>query len=291
MSMDHSDAIAQGAAADLTIGDLARRTGLTPAVIRMWESRHGFPDPRRLRSGHRRYAESDVDVILQILRRKEAGVRLDAAMAEVGENRALTSPSIFAELKRRHPLLAVQRLRKSTLIGLSRAIEDECCATADRPVLFGAFQRSDRYAPSAARWTELSRVARSTIVFADHDDALPLAPGGPTMIHLAQNAPMRREWAVVCDAQESTACLSAWELPGQTALRDRDRLFEALWTVDPLAVRDAARVAARVAADAGDPTALILTRELADPPSRRETNANAANSLFNRAIGYVDRLG
>jgi DNA-binding transcriptional MerR regulator len=271
MSMDHSDAIAQGAAADLTIGDLARRTGLTPAVIRMWESRHGFPDPRRLRSGHRRYAESDVDVILQILRRKEAGVRLDAAMAEVGENRALTSPSIFAELKRRHPLLAVQRLRKSTLIGLSRAIEDECCATADRPVLFGAFQRSDRYAPSAARWTELSRVARSTIVFADHDDALPLAPGGPTMIHLA--------------------CLSAWELPGQTALRDRDRLFEALWTVDPLAVRDAARVAARVAADAGDPTALILTRELADPPSRRETNANAANSLFNRAIGYVDRLG
>ena len=138
------------------------------------------------------------------------------------------------------------RLRKSTLTALSWAIEDECCAVADTPVLFGAFQRGGFYEPSAARWAELSRVARSAIVFADHwegnaDDAV-----GPVRATLPADAAMRREWAVVCDALDSTACLSAWELPGQADVPDRQRIFEALWTVDPVAVRDAARVAARV---------------------------------------------
>ena len=50
----------QPPAATLTIGDLAARTGLTTATLRMWESRHGFPVPTRLDSGHRRYDEHDV---------------------------------------------------------------------------------------------------------------------------------------------------------------------------------------------------------------------------------------
>ena len=36
---------------ELGIGDLARRTGLTPQVIRAWETRFGFPQPRRTPSG------------------------------------------------------------------------------------------------------------------------------------------------------------------------------------------------------------------------------------------------
>ncbi|MFC7500533.1 DICT sensory domain-containing protein [Nocardioides sp. GCM10030258] len=291
--MDQSDAIAPvaaGAATDLTIGDLAQRTGLTPAVIRTWELRHGFPAPRRLDSGHRRYSADDVAVIQQILRRRDAGVRLDAAINEAVSHRAPTSPSIFAELRRRHPALVTHRLRKTTLLGLSHAIEDECCATADRPILFGAFQRADLYGPSAARWTELARVARSAMVFADLDAARPTSTTSPVQIHLADDAPLRREWAVVCDAQDTTACLSAWELPGQTGVADRDRVFEAVWTVDPHAVRDAARVAAQVAADAGNAVAQLLTRELADPPVTRSSGAQAATALFNRAIAYVDRL-
>lgn len=290
--MDQSNAVAPAAGADLdlTIGDLAQRTGLTPAVIRTWELRHGFPVPRRLDSGHRRYSAADVAAIQQILRRKDAGVRLDAAINESLSHRAPASPSIFAELRRRHPTLVAQRLRKTTLLGLSHAIEDECCATADRPILFGAFQRGDLYGPSAARWAELARVARSAMIFADLDAGQPTSATAPVQIHLADDAPLRREWAVVCDAQDSTACLSAWELPGQSGVPDRDRVFEAVWTVDPHAVRDAARVAAQVAADAGNATAELLTRELADPPASRSGDAQAATALFNRAIAYVDRL-
>ncbi|MCX6399538.1 MAG: MerR family transcriptional regulator [Propionibacteriales bacterium] len=291
--MDPSDAIAPataGAAVDLTIGDLAQRTGLTPAVIRTWEVRHGFPVPRRLESGHRRYSTTDVAVIQQILRRKDAGVRLDAAINEALSHRPPSSPSIFAELRRRHPTLAPQRLRKTTLLGLSHAIEDECCATADRPILFGAFQRGDLFGPSAARWTELARVARSAMIFADLEAGQPTSAMAPVQIHLADDAPLRREWAVVCDAQDSTACLSAWELPGQSEIADRDRVFEAVWTVDPHVVRDASRVAAQVAADTGNVAAQLLVHDLADPPAPRSGEARAATALFNRAIAYIDRL-
>lgn len=275
--------------ADLSIGDLAERTGLSPAVLRMWESRHGFPVPHRLVSGHRRYGEADVDLVRQVLRRKAGGVRLEVAIAEAAATVPPDSPSVFAEVRRRHPALAVHRLRKSTLIGLSWAIEDECCAMADRPVLFGAFQRGDFYEPSAPRWTELARVARSAMVFADHWDDQADARG-PVRVALPDSAPMRREWAVVCDAPDTTACLSAWELPGQSEVPDRHRVFEAVWTVDPVVVRDAARVAAGVAASAGVLAARPLLHELADAPAQGVVSAAHATALFNRAVAYVDRI-
>lgn len=287
--MTQNPTSAQEADAELSIGDLADRTGLSPAVLRMWESRHGFPVAHRLASGHRRYTTADVDLVSQVVRRKDAGIRLEIAIAEAAASRAPDSPSIFADLRRRHPNLAVNRLRKSTLIALSWAIEDECCAVADRPVLFGAFQRGDSYAPAAARWTELARVARSTIVFADDwpDDA---AADGPVRATLDPDAPMRREWAVICDAADTTACLSAWELPGQTDIPDRDRLFEAVWTVDPTAVRDAARVAASVAASAGVAAAQPLLYQLAEPVPPRLMRPESVTALFNRVVAYVDRV-
>ncbi|WGX97662.1 DICT sensory domain-containing protein [Nocardioides sp. L-11A] len=278
-------------ASTLTIGELARRAGVSPAVVRMWESRHGFPVARRLISGHRRYTEADVDLVRQVLRRKTAGVRLEVAIAEVAGSAVPDSPSVFAELRRRHPALAVHRLRKSTLIALSWAIEDECCAVADRPVLFGAFQRGRFYDVSAARWSELARVARSAVVLADQWDPGARTRPGPVRVDLAPDAPMRREWAVVCDAPDSTACLSAWELPGQAATPDRQRIFETLWTVDPSAVRDAARVAASVAAAGGSGEARSLLDELAEPPAPRPPTPPGVTALFNRVLAYVDRLG
>ncbi|QYJ03718.1 MerR family transcriptional regulator [Nocardioides panacisoli] len=280
---------AQPLEAELSIGELARRTGLQPAQLRMWEARHGFPVPRRLDSGHRRYRASDAAIIHAVLRRRATGVRLEVAIAEAAASRPPQSPSVFAELRSRHPGLAVHTLRKTTLIAMSHAIEDECFAAADRPLLFGAFQHADFYAPSAGRWSELNRAARATVVFAD-DWPDTEAAGGPERITLAPDAPMRREWAVVCDAHDSTACLSAWELPGQGDVPDRHREFEAVWTVDPTAVRDAAAVAAHTAAGTGNARAAQLVEELAAKPTARETSPEAVTRLFNRVVSYVDRL-
>src|SRR4051794_28916965 len=103
------------AAQGLTIGDLARRTGLSPATLRAWESRHGFPRPQRLTSGHRRYDEQDVALVRQVLRRRDAGVRLESAITEAAAARGTPVASVFAEVRRRQPELLAQRLRKSTL--------------------------------------------------------------------------------------------------------------------------------------------------------------------------------
>ena len=275
---------------NLTIGDLARRTGLTPAVLRMWETRYGFPVPERLPSGHRRYVEEQVDLVAQVLRRREAGIRLEVAIAEAAATKAPGPPSVFAELRRSHPNLTPYRLRKSTLLALSWALEDEFCATAESPVLFGTFQDASFYEPSVPRWRELARVARSTMVFADFADGGDLT-ASPVRIALPPGSPMRREWTIVCDSVENTACLSAWELPGQGEVPDRHRLFEAVWTVDPRAVRTAARVCARVAAENGVLDATPLLYELAEEPVARLSDPAGTTALFNRIVAYVDRLG
>jgi DICT domain-containing protein/predicted DNA-binding transcriptional regulator AlpA len=277
----------------LTIGDLAERTGLAPATLRMWESRHGFPLPRRLESGHRRYDESDVELVRQVVRRRDSGSRLEVAIAGVALIRASIAdppgaPSVFATMRRLHPGLHPQRLRKSTLLAMSWAIEDECCSRAERPMIFGAFQKQRYYRAAEERWAELARVARSTMVFAGFP-ADPSPVDGTTFVQLPDDAPMRREWAVVCDAPEYPAMLTAWELPGQSTVPDRQRLFESIWTVEPAAVRDAARACAQVAQQLGHLEAAPLLYELADTPPPPPLELLQAASLLNRVVAYVDR--
>lgn len=279
----------EGAQALLTIGDLAKRSGLRPEVLRMWEQRYGFPVPQRLPSGHRRYAAEDVELVAHVVRRRDAGVRLDVAVAEALGSRAPAAPSVFAELRRRHPALAPHRLRKSTLLALSWALEDEFCARADAPVLFGGFQEERYFRPSVARWRELARVARTAMVFADFPDTT-TPDARPVRVPLADDAPMRREWLVVCDAPDLAACLSAWELPGQSTVPDRQREFEAVWTIDPRAVRDAARVCARVAHGQGVGDAAPLLHHLAEDPGATVVDVLGATTLLNRVVAYVDRL-
>ena len=55
------------------------------------------------------------------------------------------------------------------------------------------------------------------MVFADFPaPTAPARAAGITMVDLPPDAPMRREWAVVCDAPDHPAVLTAWELPGQS---------------------------------------------------------------------------
>ena len=279
-------------AASLTIGDLAQRTGLQPATLRAWETRHGFPRAHRRASGHRRYAESDIGLVRQVIRRRDSGARLEVAIAEVMLIQAAvedppSAPSVYAALRRTHPTLQPQRLKKSTLIALSWAIEDECCARAERPVIFGAFQKERYFRAAEERWTELARIARSTTAFADFKTAAD-PHGQVRLVHLPQDAPMRRDWAVICDATDYCALLTAWELPGQSTVPDRQRLFEAIWTVEPGAVRSAARTCAQVALQLGHTEAAPLLYELAgNPPATPVELLNAA-ALLNRVVAYVD---
>lgn len=271
----------------LTISDLAERTGVAPATLRSWEARHGFPRPTRLAGGHRRYTQQDVADVLEVLRHRDAGLALGVAVRRT-RSAPVRSRSLYAELRRQHPELVPQPLVKSSLLALSHAIEDECCARAEQPVLFGGFQRADFLRGSYARWVELARTARVAVVFADTPAPRKPGPGLPVEVPLPHEAPLNREWIVVCDAPDLPACMVAVERPGQEGVTDSRRRFEAVWTVDPRAVRHASRVAAQLADEYCPELHMADLALLAEEPPGASADLRRASGLLTRTMGYLD---
>jgi DICT domain-containing protein len=249
----------------LAIGELVARTGVREATLRMWEHRHGFPAPERLASGHRRYREDDVELVARVLRERAAGLSLGAAIDRV-RGSVDREPSIFAGLRRRRPELQPIPLRKPALLALSRAIEDESCAQAERSLLFGAFQQERFYRQSQRRWRELARTAEFAVVFADFG-RVRLPARGPAEIPIDRADPLTREWAVVCEAPGHAACLAGLELPESMSRSDSVREFEVIWSVEPEVVRTATQVCLDLARSSSPQLADRLPDEGRLPPS------------------------
>ena len=277
----------------LSIGELARRTEVPAATLRSWEDRYGFPRPHRLAGGHRRYDQADIGLIEAVVRLRAAGMSLQAAIAQATSAAGQPEPSVFAGLRRRHPALIPQVLRKVTLLALTRAIEDECCARAERPVLFAAFQRQRFFRQSQRRWNELARTARVVVVFADFGEpaAANRPPRGPAPVRVAlpADAPARREWTLVCDARDHPACVTGWEFPGQPQAADASRRFEAVWSVDPQIVRDAAVICAQLARSARPGLGPLLDTLPSEPPAPASADLRRAAGLLTRMTSYLEK--
>jgi DICT domain-containing protein len=268
----------------LTIGQLAERTGTAAGTLRMWESRYGFPTARRLASGHRRYSEEDVEHVREVLRRRETGLSLPAAVEQVLA-RTEAPESIFAGLRRVAPELATHPLPKRVLVPMSRAIEDEAGASGERGLLAGSFQEERFYRASQRRWRALAAPSEVSFVFADFARTAAVA-GGPAEIAVDRAHPLSREWALLWDGEGFSACLAARERtdPGTP---DGARVFDAVWTVERALVREAARAAFSLAETAAPELGLEAPERLqhaleADPEAARH-----ATALTNRMLAYV----
>ena len=274
----------------MSISDLAERTDVPPATLRSWEARYGFPVPRRLAGGHRRYDDRDVTTVEEIVRLRDSGLSLQSAVDRARARAGEPETSVFAGLRRRHPDLQPQVVRKTTLLALTRAVEDECCAQAQSPVLFGSFQSERFYRQARRRWRELARTARAVAVFADFPAPSP-AGETPMQIPVPHRSPVRREWSLVCDAADQPACLAGWEVPEQQGVKDSIRRFEMVWSVDPRVVRDAAQInvalAQMFAPDLGD----ALSGLLSGTPPTASADLRRSTGVLNRMIGYVEHGG
>ena len=274
----------------LSISEVSRRTGVSVAGLRNWEQRYGLPRPQRSSSGQRRYTEADCDLLTEVLRRRASGLSLSAAMAQAtASNGGGDERSIFAGLRRQHPALRVHVLTKRALLAVTRAIEDECAARAQRPVLLGSFEREQHYQASAPRWADLARAAEHTVVFADFAHSR-LRPGPIAEVAVPGDSPLRREWTLICDAPDAPACVVAWERPGQDRRPDRDREFEVLWSVDPQVVRDAARIGAGLAIEALPELSQIphrLTDHLGGEPAASSADLRRASGVLERTLDYL----
>jgi DICT domain-containing protein len=272
----------------LSIREVARETGVTEGTLRMWETRYGFPVPQRLPSGHRRYTGDDVVRVRQVARDREAGLSMKAAIDRARELSSEPEVSIFAGVRRRRPDLQPHVLPKRTLVGLSHAIEDECAARAERPVLFASFQRERFWRDAEARWRDLARTAHCAIVFADFDGSrVPDDKAAPVEIPIDRSDPFGREWSLVCDAPDYAAFLAGWERPGQDGVPDSERRFETIWSVEPQLVREAARISAGFV-ERSEPDLLgrFLPRLRDTPPASAE-ELRLVGALTNRMVAYV----
>lgn len=275
--------------AQLTIREVAARTGVGQPTLRMWESRYGFPEPTRLPSGHRRYSERDCELVLAVVRSRDAGLSLPAAIERAKAGELVTgSPesSIFAGLRRRRPDLQPYVLPKRTLLALSYAIEDECVARAERPVVFGSFQRERFYRAAERRWRELWRGAELAIVMADFSEER-RPDGAPAELPIDLNDPMAREWSIVCDAPRYAVCLAAWERPEQDEVPDMDRHFESVWSVEPEIVRAAARIGCDLAARTAPDLVEAVSEQLEGEPPPSGEEMRVVGALTNRMVAYV----
>jgi DICT domain-containing protein len=271
----------------LSVGELARLTGVAAATLRSWEARHDFPKPARQSGGHRRYDERDSRLVAEVVRLRRAGLSVEAAIEAARRGETGSAGSFFAALQSGYPDLRPVVLSKRILSALTSAVEDECCARARRPVLFGAFQRAAFYRQSERRWQELARTAEHSVVFADFD-ALRKPKGRPIESPLAEDAPARREWALICDAPGYSACVAGWELPGPSGTPDHERRFETVWTLDPGAVRSASHVGVSLLARSYPAVARDLSAGLPEVTASASADLGQATGLLARALSYAD---
>jgi DICT domain-containing protein/predicted DNA-binding transcriptional regulator AlpA len=270
----------------LRIRDVVERTGIAEATLRAWEKRYGFPEPRRLPSGHRRYSESDVGVLRRIAELREGGLPVTAAIEQAQAGREEGPKSIFAGLRELRPELQVRVYPKRSLIALSHAIEDEGARGADDLLMFGAFQRESHYRGAEPRWRELSKAAQASLAFADFDR--PRRPrGGPIEVPIDARDPLAREWSIVCESSQGSACLVGWEPPGQEGAIDAERLFETIWTADRETARSAARICCGLASADAPAEVEWISEQLAGPAPRTDSQSRHAESLTARMVAYL----
>jgi MerR family transcriptional regulator, light-induced transcriptional regulator len=268
----------------LTIGELAERTGVQTGTLRMWESRHAFPRAERLPSGHRRYPASEVDCVREVVRAREGGLSLGAAIRRVIKSGLFApAPSIFAGMRKRRPDLPPYPVPKRMLVPISHAIEDECSARGGGAVLIGSFQRERFFRQAEERWRSFAQTAELAIALGDFERAH-TGESGLVEVPIDRGHPLSREWAIVCDGPGVSTCLAGWERPGGSG---GERVFEMLWSVEPEVVREAASIGVHLAASHWPPLREQVPAWLSEPPETDDGQVERATALTNRMLAYV----
>lgn len=97
----------------LLIGDVAKRTGLTPAAIRYYESIGLLSAPLRSRAGYRRYGETTLHELDFIKKAQGLGFSLDEVQEILRLSRRGEAPCAHVlELSKRHLAAVEERMKQ-----------------------------------------------------------------------------------------------------------------------------------------------------------------------------------
>ena len=176
-----------------------------------------------------------------------------------------------------------QRLRKPTLVAISRAIEEEAIARAAGPVVIAAFQAERNYRAVEHRYRRLAHVADAVGVFAAFDER---ADRLRRRARRDPDRPVRRARARVGGDRRRAGLRRVPGRLGDARARAASSRRSGRWT--PTVVRRAAQVGAALAARTAPAWSERLLGLLADRPLAVEQPAPGLTALTNRMISYLD---
>lgn len=139
---------------ELTIGELARRTGVATSALRFYEEK-GLISSVRNRSGHRRYLRSVIRRVAFIVFAQRVGLTLDevrAELAKLPDNRVPQSTD-WAKLSRAWSGRIDQRIAELERLKLGLTGCISCgCLSLERCQMVNPGDRAARHGPGPLFW-------------------------------------------------------------------------------------------------------------------------------------------
>ena len=126
-------------AASLAIGEAAKRSGVSPRMVRHYEGLGLLPGVARTESGYRQYGETDIHSLRFIKRSRDLGFSMDEIAELVGlwHNRRRASASV-KRIAQKHLIELEQRIADMQAMQRTLSHLVHCChgdARPDCPIL------------------------------------------------------------------------------------------------------------------------------------------------------------
>lgn len=165
-------------------------------------------------------------------------------------------------------LLHSQFQRKSVLVALSHAIEDEVIKHNLSPVIFAAFQDIRYYNPEQNRYDQLRATARTVKIFGRN---------------LSDEPVYETDWFVVINEARFKVLLACRQLD-EVAVSEKSRTFEGYYTYEPQVVD----YASEVLAAHSDEQTIQAVKEINQMPHDAQEQFRFVSSVSDRILAQME---
>jgi len=227
------------------------------------------------------------------LKVRAGGVEESAVTRIPEQGRLAVSHSLFDRMRQADPELRVMSVTKSTLVASSHLVESLVYEHDERCVLVSGFQHGRHWAVERDRYLDLASENDIIAVFAGQE---PLSGTGVDHVglRLRTGDPLAQEWFVLALGPGLAVTLCGLDGDAHVRrlapVREADRLFDVVWSVDPQVAQVAARVVVEALRESAPEQAAAVEASLAAAAARPPTITEAARATEALLSGMVQRL-
>ena len=209
------------------------------------------------------------------------------------QGRLPVEDSLFDRLRAVQPDLQVMSVAKSTLVATSHLIETLVHDHSERCVLVSGFQHGRHWASERDRYLAMAGANDVIAVFAGRE---PFAGLGVDHVglRLRTGDPLAQEWFVLAVGPGLAVTLCGLDgdahVAQQQPVREADRVFDVVWSVDPGIAEVAGRVVVEALRRSAPERADAVAAQLALAGSRPPSTVEAARATDALLSGMIQRM-